>query len=207
MKQPSLFFLSALIVGARSASLPLKYCHGTSFSCESDEDCSSSQCTYPFEWTADSLPNQGYNKQVKVFIMMGQSNNVGYGEVGSKETEGTLRNAISKGEYPHLVGSINQETGDVESWSERKDVRIVYNDNDSERGNVNLKVGWDNHPKRRGYIGPEIQFGHMMGHAYDHQVLIIKVGTGGRSLGWDFLPPDSSRYVAEDTSGGLWSYP
>ncbi len=42
-------------------------------------------------------------------------------------------------------------------------------------------------------IGPELQFGHVMGYYHDEQVLIIKTAQGNRSLGWDFRPPSSGR--------------
>ena len=31
-------------------------------------------------------------------------------------------------------------------------------------------------------------------------MLLLKVGTGGRSLGWDFLPPETKRYTFENRS-------
>ena len=48
-----------------------------------------------------------------------------------------------------------------------------------------------------GNFGPELQFGHIMGHVYDEPVLILKACIGNRSLGWDLLPPGSERYEFE----------
>jgi alpha-galactosidase len=46
-------------------------------------------------------------------------------------------------------------------------------------------------------IGPELQFGHIMGDLLDAPVLILKSCIGNRSLGWDLLPPGSERYVVD----------
>jgi hypothetical protein len=47
------------------------------------------------------------------------------------------------------------------------------------------------------HIGPELQFGHIMGHIHDEPVLILKACIGNRSLGWDLLPPGSERFEFE----------
>ena len=46
-------------------------------------------------------------------------------------------------------------------------------------------------------IGPELQFGHIMGYYHDEPVIILKSSQGNRSLGWDFLPPGSERFTHE----------
>ena len=44
------------------------------------------------------------SKPVKVYILMGQSNMLGFGRVGPKETKGSLEYLVKeKGMYPHLV--------------------------------------------------------------------------------------------------------
>lgn len=186
------------IIGVHSASLQ-RYCHGTSIACESNSDCTepSSMCTFPLEWTANQTPDQ--TKRVKVFVMMGQSNMIGYGQVSPKETVGTLLHEISNGKYTHLVGSYDVE-GNVESFSERRDVRIVYHNGRGEFPSrySNLKVGWDK--ERNDFIGPEIGFGSIIGHAYENPIFIIKVGRGGKSLGYDFLPENSNRFKEGDYS-------
>lgn len=179
-----LFAFSLHFIEVQSASLQ-RYCHGTSIACESDTDCKpSSICSFPVEWTADQAPDQ--TKRVKVFVMMGQSNMIGYGQVSPKETVGTLLHEISNGKYKHLVGSYDAE-GNVESFSERSDVSIVYHNTrgDIPLGNSNLKVGWDE--ERNDFIGPEIGFGSIIGHAYENPIFLIKVGRVGQSLGFDFF--------------------
>jgi len=49
----------------------------------------------------------------------------------------------------------------------------------------------------KGNFGPELGFGHVMGHVLDEPVLVIKACIGNRSLGWDLLPPGSERYEFE----------
>ena len=59
-------------------------------------------------------------KPVKVFIMLGQSNMLGFGRLGPKETKGSLEYMVKeKGKYPHLV----DEAG---NWTTRQDVRYVH---------------------------------------------------------------------------------
>ena len=174
-----------------------KYCQGTSIPCESNNECTSSQpavCRHPYEWTAVEEPD--HSKKLKVFIMMGQSNMIGYGQVHPVHTQGTLLNEISNGNYPHLITSFN---GTHATWRERRDVRIVHRKYTStEQGNTHLSVDWIDDS----FVGLEVQFGNIVGHVFDNPILIIKVGVGGRSMGYDFLPPGSARY----TSGGK-SYP
>jgi alpha-galactosidase len=124
------------------------------------------------------------NKPVQVFIMLGQSNMLGFGKVGPVETIGTLEYLIkNEGMYPHLVD-------DKGAWTQRKDVRYVHvmhrNDVMSELRNEWLQVNSN--------IGPEMQFGYIIGHVLDEPVLLIKSCIGNRSLGWDLLPPGSERF-------------
>jgi len=191
-----------------------KYCQGTSNPCQTDAQCASAQsqfrdqlssilCTYPYEETAAESPDQ--DKKVQVFIMMGQSNMVGFGQVKPKDTLGTLLHSISQGKFSHLLHSVENESNE-KIWMERKDVRIVSRRgfrHVQESGPSNLKVGWNGDDT---FIGPEVQFGNIMGHVFDNPVLIIKVGTGNRAIGWDFLPPGSERFTYND-GGETLSYP
>ena len=47
------------------------------------------------------------------------------------------------------------------------------------------------------HIGPDLQFGCIMGHVLDEPVLILKACIGNRSLGWDLLPPGSKQFEFE----------
>lgn len=78
--------------------------------------------------------------------------------------------------FPHLV----DDNGD---WTVRNDV--YYYD-----ARIHFKGG----PLTVGKgIGPELQFGHVMGHYHDEQVLVIKTAMGNRALAWDFRPPSSGK--------------
>jgi hypothetical protein len=46
-------------------------------------------------------------------------------------------------------------------------------------------------------LGPEYGIGHVLGHAIDAPVMILKSCIGNRSLGWDLLPPGSEPYEFE----------
>lgn len=127
------------------------------------------------------------SKPVQVYILMGQSNMVGMGEVGGEE-ESSLKHAVkTKKKYPYLV----DETG---NWTERKDVR-----------NVRVMVGRNGQMKTfnnewmtiKGKIGPEIGIGHYLGDATDAPVMMLKSCIGNRSLGWDLLPPGTEPYEFE----------
>jgi hypothetical protein len=129
-------------------------------------------------------------KPVKVFILMGQSNMLGFGKIAGT-TDGTLEHAVKTEKmYPFLV----DEAG---NWTERKDVR-----------NVRVMVGrgggmgvhnneWMTITGKA--IGPEIGIGHHVGNVLDEPVMILKSCIGNRGLGWDLLPPGSERYLAEFT--------
>ena len=127
------------------------------------------------------------SKPVKVFILMGQSNMLGFGAISGNKP-GSLENACKTGGlYPFLVD-------DEGGWTVRKDVR-----------NVRVMVGrggmevfnneWMTIQGKA--IGPEIGIGHHMGHLFDEPVLILKSCIGNRSLGWDLLPPSVKAYDYE----------
>jgi alpha-galactosidase len=47
---------------------------------------------------------------------------------------------------------------------------------------------------QKSQIGPELGFGKIVGDHHDDPVLILKFAQAGRSLGWDFLPPESKSF-------------
>jgi hypothetical protein len=123
-------------------------------------------------------PNE--KKKVKVYVLMGQSNMVGMGSATGKhgaDLPGTLETIIKKDKkFTHLM----DENGD---WTVRNDV--FYTDLTNTRDAEWLTVG-----KRRG-LGPELQFGHIMGIHHDEVVLVIKAAQGNRSISFDINPPSS----------------
>ncbi|MBA4190215.1 MAG: sialate O-acetylesterase [Planctomycetaceae bacterium] len=124
------------------------------------------------------------SKPVKVFIMMGQSNMLGFGRVGPASTKGSLEYMVKeKGKYQHLVD-------DKGKWTVRTDVRHVFV---MPKGN-NMAVMRNEWLAPTGNFGPELGFGHVMGHIHDEPVLLLKACIGNRSLGWDLLPPGSKQF-------------
>ena len=123
-------------------------------------------------------------KPVKVFILMGQSNMVGMGDLGPGTSKGTLTYLTRKEKkYPFLVD-------DEGKWTVRKDV--YYHDARVKKG------AWLGPTANNGRsIGPELGFGYVMGHVLDEPVLVLKSCVGNRSLGWDLLPPGSKQFEYE----------
>ena len=123
------------------------------------------------------------SQSVQVFILMGQSNMLGFGQVGPEDRSGTLAYLTrEEGKYPHLV----DEEG---NWTVRRDVHYVQTTVNHRQMPLQPGTG-----VRGGFIGPEFQFGHIMGSIHDAPVVLIKACIGNRSLGWDLLPPGSERF-------------
>ena len=129
-----------------------------------------------------------HTKKVKVFILMGQSNMVGMGDIEPEDTNGTLTTLVKKEKkYPFLMD-------DAGKWTTRKDVHYY---------DARVKKGGPLTATSNGRsIGPELGFGFVMGQLLDEPVLVLKSCIGNRSLGWDLLPPGSQRYTAEVTERG-----
>ena len=121
-----------------------------------------------------------------MFILLGQSNRVGMGDIQPGDKPGTLT-TLTKTEkkYPCLVDDAGQSRV-------RKDV--YYYDARAKKGSP-LSATSNNGNS----IGPELGFGFVMGQLLDEPVLVLKSCIGNRSLGWDLLPPGSERYTAEVT--------
>lgn len=122
-------------------------------------------------------------KPVKVFILSGQSNMVGFGRVAGSENDTLQSVTQTEKKFPNLISSTN-------AWTVRNDVR--YRGVISALGNAPLQPGFG---ESSDSFGPELGFGHAIGYIHDEPVLIIKTSIGNRSLGWDFLPPGSARYT------------
>jgi len=131
------------------------------------------------------------SKPVQVFILMGQSNMLSFGDFKK------LNVAVKeKKKYPYLVD-------DAGEWTVRKDVRFVWVGGSGGPGRTRLMNNdW---MKVKGNIGVEMGIGHHVGHLIDAPVMILKSATGNRSLGWDLLPPGSKQYEVEE-KGKTWVY-
>lgn len=111
------------------------------------------------------------SKPVQVFILMGQSNMLGFGNLGKLQ-------GVAADKYPYLVD-------DGGNWNVRKDVRSVFYCMGKQRHNAWIA------PDNAKAIGPEIGIGHYLGQALDAPVMILKSCVGNRALGWDLLPPSA----------------
>jgi Carbohydrate esterase, sialic acid-specific acetylesterase len=132
---------------------------------------------------AERVPDQ--SKPVQVFVLMGQSNMVGMGDINPETTQGTLAYLTKTGKkYPFLLDDAGQ-------WTSCRNV--YYYDARVKRG-APLSATANNGRS----IGPEVGFGYVMGETFEKApVLILKSCIGNRSLGWDLLPPGSERFVAD----------
>ncbi|MEM1349981.1 MAG: sialate O-acetylesterase [Myxococcota bacterium] len=119
---------------------------------------------------------------LKVFVLAGQSNMVGAGQVnanpdhngGAGSLEQLVKSPETAEEFRHLV----DEDG---AWRVRDDVYVNYFERDG-----GLTVGYGSNGDT---IGPELGFGTVVGDHFDEPVLLIKVAWGGKSLAQDFRPP------------------
>lgn len=126
------------------------------------------------------------SKKVQVFVLLGQSNMLGFGKVAPRDKAGSLEHAVhEEGLYPFLVD-------DDGNWTERQDVRNVRVMVARGGGMRVFRNEWLTIAGK--HIGPEIGIGHHLGNHLDEPVLILKSCIGNRSLGWDLLPPGSERY-------------
>lgn len=128
---------------------------------------------------------QAGTSPVKIFILAGQSNMQGQGNMTPATTQGTLEYIVANdpdSDYQFLVD------GDG-GWALRDDVWIK--DEDGQFGGLTAGYGSNSDT-----VGPELGFGHHVGDLYEKQVLLVKAAWGGKSLGVDFRPPSSG-----DTTG------
>lgn len=118
-------------------------------------------------------------KPVQVFLLAGQSNMQGYGN---------LRTLDWLGEDPKhgsLLRKVKKPDG---TYVERPDVWIYSKGGSTGVKKGNLTVGYGASPD---HIGPELFFGNIIGDHIGGQVLLIKIAWGGRSLAANFRPPSA----------------
>ena len=139
---------------------------------------------------ADPPHGGTHAKPVKVFILAGQSNMEGKGVVcmdHEKYYNGGKGNLVWSMQHSQSAKQMQHLRNEDGSWVERDDVMIWY----KVKGKVRhgkLTVGYTNFGGSS-HIGPELQFGHVVGDALDEPVLLIKTAWGGKSLFADFRPP------------------
>ena len=129
---------------------------------------------------------------IKVFILAGQSNMEGQGVVSMDDPKnynggkGNLVWSMQNSQSAALMKHLKNEKGE---WVVREDVQISFKVGDKVRKG-GLTVGYTGYGGSS-HIGPELQFGHVMGDFFKEPVLLIKTAWGGKSLYVDFRPPSS----------------
>jgi alpha-galactosidase len=147
--------------------------------------------------TWDDNPNG-----IKVFILAGQSNMVGYGNVETGATGagtiGSLRHMAatvgSNSDY-NYASLLENPANPASAFRTRSDVKVWWRNGPN--GNFNLggtiskgDLGPPYKGADSGKIGPEFAFGHILGDFYpEHDVLLIKCSWGGRDLAEKFRSP------------------
>ncbi len=141
------------------------------------------------------------NKPVQVYLLLGQSNMLGFGKIdaGKGKPEGSLTHAVKEKKlYPYLID-------DAGRWTERRDVRNVRVMGSGTGGMRQFNNEWMT--IKKGKIGPEIGIGHYVGNAVDAPVMVLKSCIGNRALGWDLLPPGGEGFEYTDSKGTTWVHP
>jgi len=144
--------------------------------------------------TVAKQPPPNLKKPIKVYLLSGQSNMVGFGKVSGTGTT-NLEYLVHNGtKFPHL------SDGDG-GWSTRNDVFYISatSRHIEEYMGVETAAGLTRPAFRgRGLIGPEVQFGYLLGDYHDEMVLVLKIAQGNRSIGFDVMPPSSRIGVSKE---------
>ena len=142
------------------------------------------------------------NGKLKVFILAGQSNMVGKGQVefgrdpnNAAVTNlvgglGSLRNMLNRDpqKYGYLADPANPTAQGNPGFMKRSDVWVNYFGEPAVPRKGILDTNFGN-TGGQGLIGPEYGFGLVTGSQLGDPVLLIKVAWGGKSLLVDFRPP------------------
>lgn len=120
----------------------------------------------------------------KITYLTDQANGLGW--IARMDIPGTLATVVRQdGKFPYLVDKEG-------NWVTRDDV--WYKGVVTATANKWLSIGCGAGDNK---IGPELGFGSIVGDCHDEPVLILKASQGNRSLGWDYLPPDSEQFEHE----------
>ena len=136
--------------------------------------------------------------KVQVYVLAGQSNMQGQGVVDFDHPEyynggkGILNNVMKNPKMADRYSHIKDGKGE---YIVRDDV-FVRHVTKEETKTGGLSVGFTSYPGKH-HIGPEFQFGHLLGDATKQPVLLIKTAWGGKSIYKDFRPPSSGGEVGK----------
>lgn len=153
-------------------------------------------------WAAKVSPwltGQLERKHIIVYLLAGQSNMQGQGVVsmdhekyyngGKGNLVWSMEHSASKGKMKHLRDADGK-------WVVRDQVQISFKQKEKVRKGP-LTVGFTGYGGSS-HIGPELQFGHVVGdHHDDCDILLIKTAWGGKSLFKDFRPPSAGGETGE----------
>ncbi len=127
---------------------------------------------------------QAAENKVKVFILAGQSNMEGHGQVRSLDWLG------KHPQYGHLLKKLKTADG---SWAVREDVTIYWAAKEKRHGPLSVGWGAEQHE-----IGPELMFGTIMREKYDAPILLIKTAWGGKDVYCDFRSPSAGELSGDE---------
>ena len=131
--------------------------------------------------------------RLQVFILAGQSNMEGQGVVDLDHPKyynggrGTLKKVMLVPANTKRFAHVKTSGG---AWIVRDDVFVRFRTR-KELKTGGLSIGFTGYPGKH-HIGPEFQFGHVLGEAITAPVLLIKTAWGGKSLFKDFRPPSAT---------------
>lgn len=135
------------------------------------------------------------NGKLKVFILAGQSNMEGFGQVAG-DSPGTMETLVRENPeaYAHLVDDEGRPLVRDDVWL----VNISNPEAPPTKGWLTTGFGAGG-----GHIGPEYGFGWVMGELFEDPVLLIKCAWGGRSLAHNFLSPSAGDYPPPQEDGDM----
>eukprot|EP00040_Diaphanoeca_grandis_P002818 m.22786 g.22786 ORF g.22786 m.22786 type:complete len:363 (-) comp13952_c0_seq1:78-1166(-) len=157
------------------------------------------------------------DKPVQVFILLGQSNMLGEGrKTGDSSVTSLVANGTGK--YPYLWDKAKG------NWSVSENVRSVFLM--ASGGNTSAITLFNNEfmtaaptipgaidttpatkPEMKTSIGPELGIGFALDNYTSDPVMCLKSCIGGRSLGWDLLPPTQTSFDYTDpTTNTVFTY-
>ncbi len=141
---------------------------------------------------SDNPSKQAGKSPVKVFILAGQSNMQGQAvaDLDGRDYNDGKGTLIALMRDPAKAAWVRHLKDDQDRWTIREDVWVRYKPENAPAKTGSLTLGFTPYEGRH-HFGPELQFGHVIGDAFDSQILLIKTAWGGKSLYADFRPPSS----------------
>ena len=127
-----------------------------------------------------------------MFVLAGQSNMEGQAvvDLGGRDYNdgaGTLAKLVEdparRPTYAHLLNAEG-------TWRVRDDVWVRYQREGAPLRTGPLGFGFTPYLDEH-HFGPELQLGHVLGDAFEEDVLLVKTAWGGKSLFVDFRPPSA----------------